>query len=378
MVVSKLCWLLLEMILLVLFAWFGSSAALGLGIALVLIPLFSVVVNLSVRKKLDISMDGAVNQRKKETGEVCITLHNPTVFPVMRVRCKMVARNLLNGEIQVFTADTALPMKGNTPLKIQVGSSYCGRIKICTPSIRLYDCFGLIGIICKSDVRIHTTVQPDTFETNVTLHPNAHSYGESDVYAQDRPGDDLTETYQIREYVPGDSPRQVHWKLSSKFDRLIVRDPALPITRNVLVFWERTGQSEDRELTDAQAEIIVSLCQNLLEQAIPFTIGWNDTDRNLCVLYEIGDLETFVSVIPRLMSAAGKKDGISGADLLVRTRPDALCGHMLYLAQTVQSEVMQMQQFGSVTVLTCGNLVACDGITFDATNYSRQLSKIDV
>ena len=76
------------------------------------------------------------------------------------------------------------------------------------------------------------------------LIPNPDSQEDSDSYSQERPGADLTETFQIREYVPGDSMRQIHWKLSGKFDRLIVRDPALPITRNVLVFWERTGSPE--------------------------------------------------------------------------------------------------------------------------------------
>lgn len=378
MIGMKLCWLLLEGILLVLFAWFGSSAALALGIALVLVPLLSLPVNRRVRKKLNISMDGAGNLRKNEAGQICITLHNPTAFPVLRVKCRVLAQNQLNGETQSYTMQTALPIKGAAVLKVRLGSRYCGRVKVSVPVIRLYDCFGLIGIRCKTEERRYAVIQPDTFETAICLQSNAGSIADSDAYAQDRPGEDLTETYQIREYVPGDSPRQVHWKLSSKFDRLIVRDPALPIIRNVLVFWERTGQSGDRELIDTQAEILLSVCRNLLDQAIPFTVGWNDTDRNLCVLHEIGDWDTFVGVIPRLLRAAGVKEGISGADLLVRTRPDALCAHMLYLAEDVQSEVLQMQQFGQVAILSCGQTGGCDGIVFDAANYTRQLSEINL
>ncbi|MFR7744089.1 MAG: DUF58 domain-containing protein [Acutalibacteraceae bacterium] len=49
--------------------------------------------------------------------------------------------------------------------------------------------------------------------------------------------------FQIRDYVPGDSQRQIHWKLSHKYDKLIVKDPSLPITRSAAVFWERTEET---------------------------------------------------------------------------------------------------------------------------------------
>ncbi|MFR6376131.1 MAG: DUF58 domain-containing protein [Oscillospiraceae bacterium] len=51
--------------------------------------------------------------------------------------------------------------------------------------------------------------------------------------------------FQIRDYVPGDSQRQIHWKLSHKYGKLIVKDPSLPITRSAAVFWERTEEQSN-------------------------------------------------------------------------------------------------------------------------------------
>ena len=378
MIAMKLSWLLIEVICLAFFGWFGSSVALALAVALVLIPLGSIPVNLYIRKNLGISLRADANVRKGAGGSFALVLNNPTPFPAMRVRCNLLTQNQLNRECETVHVMTWMPPKKQNEAAFTTGSDYCGRIRISVQQIVLYDCFGLIGIRCKSNVVAHMTVQPDTFESNITLIPTPHSSEDSDVYSQDRPGSDLTETYQIREYVPGDSPRQIHWKLSNKFDKLIVRDPALPISRNVLVFWERTGESGNREIIDAQAETVVSVCKGLLDNGIQFAIGWNDTDRNLCILHEIRGMDELVGIIPRLMRATGVKEGVSGAGLLMQSRADALCSHMVYIAEEPQSEVMEMQQFGHVSMLLCGKTAMDGAILFDPEHYEKQLSQIDL
>ena len=44
-----------------------------------------------------------------------------------------------------------------------------------------------------------------------------------------------SEIYELREYRHGDSLRNVHWKLSSKSDGLIVKEPNVPIIKNCLI-----------------------------------------------------------------------------------------------------------------------------------------------
>jgi len=378
MIGMKLGWLTLEGLMLGFFLYYGSGTALGMMVLLILIPLCSVFLHFYVRKKLHIHVTTAVNIRKGENGDFCIILDNPTFVPVSRVGCKILVENQLNREKQFIRTTTWLPPKKQIQMPLSAGSNYCGRLRITVQKVILYDAFGLIGIRCKCNEAAYMTVQPDTFEQAVILRENFNSIEESDIYSQERPGSDLTETYQIREYVPGDSPRQIHWKLSNKFDKLIVRDPALPITRNVLIFWERTGESGSPELIDAQAESVVSLCRSLLEQSIQFSIGWNDTDRNLCIIYEIHDMDELVGIIPRLMRATGIKEGISGAELLVQTRGDVLCAHMVYIAEEPQSEVMEMQRFGQVSMLLCGKTPLPGAVMFDGQHYQEQLMQMEL
>ena len=378
MISMKIGWLMLFVIFMIAAFYSGSALALSLALLLIILPLCSLLMNLLVRNKIEVSLKASVNLRKGQQGDVSLTFENSSVLPVLCIKVNITFENQLNRETDQMILYTWLPPKGKKEIIVSVGSSYCGRIRIDVQEIGLYDCFGLIPIPCRCKKTVYTTVQPDTFEINLSLIPGQNSIEDSDTYSQERPGSDMTETFQIREYVPGDSPRQIHWKLTNKFDKLIVRDPALPITRNVLVFWERSGESGDFNKIDAQAETIVSVGKALLEQSIQFTIGWNDTDRNVCILHEISDMDQLTGVIPRLMRATGAKETVSGADLLLTTRADVLCGHMIYLAEEAQPELMEMKKYGRVTSLLCGGTEVEDSVLFDADHYRDQLSHIEV
>ena len=378
MIGMKIGWLILQVILLGFFIWFGSGTAFVISIVLLLIPLCSFFLHLYIRKHLEVRLTADVNMNKGKSGIFSVHMDNPTIFPVFRIGYKIQVENQLNREKRTIRMTGSLSPKKQIQTSMMTGSDYCGRLRVSIQKIVLYDIFGLFGVPCKCQAVTHMTVQPDTFETSVTVLQSFNSVEESEVYSQDRPGSDLTETFQIREYVPGDSPRQIHWKLSSKFDKLIVRDPALPITRNVLIFWERTGESGSPDLLDAQAEIVVSLGKSLIEQSIQFSIAWNDTDRNLCIRYEIQDMDELVGVIPRLMRASGVKEGVSGAALLMQDGSDALCAHMIYIAEEPQKEVMDMQRFGHVSMLLCGKTSMPGAVMFDAQNYQEQLMQIEL
>lgn len=378
MISMKLGWIVLEGMLLGCFLYFGSSAALAIAVGMILVPLFCIPIHLYVRKKTSISLTAQPNLKKGDSGVFTVKLTNGTMFPVLLLQYRIRIENQLNCEHQILNVYTWLPPKKEQVITLNAGSGYCGRMKLSVEKVFMCDCFGIIRIPCKTNAFGYMTVQPDTFELRIHMLSNIMSTDDSEVYSQERAGYDMTETYQIREYIPGDSPRQVHWKLSNKFGRLIVREPALPIVQNVLVFWERTGETNDLRCIDAQAEILVSLCKALADHSIQFTIGWNDTDHNVCILHEIQDMDELVGIIPRLLRATGKKEGISGAELLIQTSSHALCGHMVYVAMHPQEGAEELQQYGHVTMLLGDETSFADARNFDAMHYKEQLSQIEL
>lgn len=358
--------------------YFGSALALGLAAALVAVPLFSLEAGLILRPRVRVTVTGGGSLHKGDWGEVTLRLENPTALPVMLAGCRLISENCLNGQRTAAFVTLGAGPRGSCGRTLRFQARRCGRIRFRVEKLRLYDCFGLLGVKVPCESLGWATVQPDTFPMAVEVVEDTDQTQESEAYAPDRPGNDPAEVWQLRDYVPGDSPRRVHWKLSGKFDRLIVRDPALPITRKVLLFWERTGDGVDPAATDAQAEVLITLCRSLLEGGIGFCLAWNDVAEGRCVSREIRDLDEFVAAIPRLLTAAGAARGVSGAELLLQTRPELLCGHMVYLAREPQPGVLELCGRGRTTLLLCGNTPLEGAKCFDSGSYRRTLAKLEI
>ena len=300
MIAMKLGWAVLEGICVWLTLYYGSSGALALAAALLVLPLGSLPIHLFLRKRLRVRVEAPAVVRKGDEGGVTICLENPTLLPALRIRCRVTTRNQLNGERCTRNVMTWAFPKGQRRTSLRLGSEYCGRIRISVEQVKLYDCFGLIGVKTQPDAHSACVVQPDTFLQTLVLSPAAAHIDDTEDYSNERPGYDLSEMFQIRDYVPGDSQRQVHWKLSHKYGKLIVKDPSLPITRSAAVFWERTEEAPTADRTDAEAEIVVSVCRNLLSQSVQFTVGWNEGNTGRCVFQQIRDMDDLIGLLPRL------------------------------------------------------------------------------
>lgn len=219
------------------------------------------------------------------------------------------------------------------------------------------------------------TVQPKGFVQSVYVSPDANCPDDSENYSPDRTGYDLAEVYALREYAPGDSLRQMHWKLSSKLDKLVVREPSLPVRRSVLVFWERT-QTAAPEQSDAQADVVVTACRSLLESGVQFTVCWNDAQEQQCVSQPVRSVDELTGLLPRLLSA-GTAQGESGAALFSRSSGEAVLSHILYITGRVPEDAAELGRFGRLTILSCG-ADAPEAITFDAEHYAEQLSELEI
>lgn len=369
-IVRKIGWLLLTLGLLVLAVQTESPIALGLAAAMMLLPLICLPVNLRAAKRLKCAVKLPVNLRKGERGAAELSVQNPTCFPVCRLLCRVRLENQMNGETQSVQVGCGVWPKRSRTMKLTFDSPFCGRIRVNVESAKLYDCFGLIGVKANFDAHGACVVQPDTFLQTLVLSPAAAHIDDTEDYSAERPGYDLSEMFQIRDYVPGDSQRQIHWKLSHKYGKLIVKDPSLPITRSAAVFWERTENDPTCERTDAEAEIVVSVCRNLLSQSVQFTVGWNEVQTGRCVFHQIRDMDDLIGLLPRLFTAKAAK-GASGASLLLQELPAGSCSHLVYVAAERKAETDELSSIGRLTALICGE-------QFDEKDYAAQLSELEL
>lgn len=99
---------------------------------------------------------------------------------------------------------------------------------------------------------------------------------ESFRYSGNRPGDDPGETYDIREYQPGDSIRQIHWKLSGKLDDIMIREKSFPVDDTVLILAEAFQTERDSKRAETVAEVLSAVLRDFMEKKIPCQVGIYD------------------------------------------------------------------------------------------------------
>ena len=369
---GRLAWLTLEAGSLGLFLLTGNALCLGLCLGLSLPVPLGLVTNLLVRRRLRLQVELSGSMRKGQTRRAQVTVESGSPLPVLKLRCRLKLQNRLTGETASLTVSGGLSPRGTCRMEAELGAKYCGRLRLQAEKLYLYDCFGVLPVPVDTDAHGSVTVLPETFDTVVEPGQDLSLAPDADRYSPLRPGYDLSETFEVREYAPGDSPRQIHWKLSGKLDRLMVREPSLPVSRSLLLFWERSGQDPDPRLADAQAEVIASLGRALVQQSLPFTLGWNEERR--CILQPIATLEDLTAVMPRLFNSAGSP--VSGPELLMQTLTPGAVARCIFVGASIPRSLTLLEPLCPVSVLSCGDEAPENAIRFTADHYPRELARL--
>ena len=207
MLAAKFLWALLFAAALALTLLTGSAAAAVLVLALLLLPLLALGCDLAAARRVRCMIFAPVNLQKNAPGALRLTLQNGSILPVSRAVCHVEVQNLLTGETALLRAECGLLPRRERTVELTLCAEHSGRLQVRVERLRLYDAFGLIGVRALAGAPAGVTVQPDTFAQNLIISPAGAPNLDAEQYAPDRPGSDLTEPYQIRDYVPGDSRR---------------------------------------------------------------------------------------------------------------------------------------------------------------------------
>lgn len=373
-VLEKGVWLILTALMTAALLLSGSILSLALLAVLLILPAASVLQNCLARRGLKLSLSGPVNCAKGQRATVSITVENGSALPLPAIGLRLEVKNLLTGETQTVLRRTGALPHGRGCAQVELSSRFCGRVQICVQRVRLYDCFWLIPVRCGATAAAAFTVQPDTYPMEVEILADVSCPEDSEAYSQEKPGADLTETFQIRDYREGDSIRQIHWKLTTKLDRLISRDPSLPVTRSVVVLWERRSTAAPAA-QDAQAERVVSLCRALLAQGVQLRAVWSE-DGTASLAQELRSMDDLIGLMPRLLAAAPYADGLSSAETFCRTAEEP-AAHIVYIADCVLPEAEPLKNLGRVTALLSeAEALAPEGFTVYAVHAGDQASQL--
>lgn len=192
------------------FAWFALMAIL-------LLPVASLVMSLPAMTGLRAVWGGA--RQLTMEAEERVQLEKRCKWPMPLTRCRMEVTRPITGEKWILEEGQALP------------TQHCGVLRLRPYKAKAYDYLGLLGLRLHRLAGVDVLVLPEPVPVPdvPTMSPAVARRWKP------KPGGGFAENHEMRLYRPGDKLNQVHWKLSSKVGKLMVREAMEPVRDVVLV-----------------------------------------------------------------------------------------------------------------------------------------------
>ena len=375
---STAIWLLCMLGAGMLYIFRPGGVTAALAASAVLLPLLSALAAFAGSRRITARLNVPDACESGTPAELGLELKNRGLLPFLRVRADIGAENMLTGEVLELRQSAALMGRDSLGVKLELRSKYCGAIHLSLRRLRVYDLFGIFRFRVRCADSGTLLVVPAVFDIRLIYPEATSSAADSDEYSQLRPGRDPSEVFQIRDYAEGDSPRQIHWKLSTKYERLVVKDPGLPLERYVLMMWERGNPDESAEQTDALLRVLVSVCRALTQQSIGCRLIWPEQASELCADHTVRSEEELYELLPKLLEA-GSCNG-SVVERFLRQYGPEKEKRVLYLSSMSSDALAELCPDGRLTALMCGCTGPVPGraISFSAENAAEALFELDL
>ena len=147
----------------------------------------------------------------------------------------------------------------------QIDTEHSGALVVTAPRIWVYDYLGLFAIPVKKPEKTEMVVRP--IEVSMTMPA-----GIEQLLAQSRrprPGGGYSEHHEMRQYRPGDSLNQIHWKLTAKAGTLIIREPMQPDRGAVLLTLNIAGTPDE---LDRMFGRLIFFSRYLFDRGVSFEV----------------------------------------------------------------------------------------------------------
>lgn len=211
------------------------------------LPWFSYLLSLPAVRSFQVKPDHPAAVPMGQSARVSLTCR--CSFPPPGFRGKLRVTKTMTGETATCKWPAELP------------TAHCGQLVIEPVKCRVYDYLGLFRFRIR-DVQTGTVLvrpHPVPLETVPDLSRYlARSW-------RPKPGGGFGENHELRLYRPGDSLQQIHWKLTAKTGKLILRETVEPEEGLVLLKLDLKGTPD---ILDEKLGKLLWLSRYLLDQGL--------------------------------------------------------------------------------------------------------------
>ncbi|MBQ6425346.1 MAG: DUF58 domain-containing protein [Clostridia bacterium] len=292
-----------------LFAAFEAYAFHLLLIALLILPVLSLLLTLPLRRRIYCSLSVEDDMVPKGDTPLELNIRNESMLPCLNGQVRITCSNAFGRSVNVppssgeAAADFAIGGKKSARLPITIRFDECGRIDFGLRHVYVYDILGLFrfqvpGQNCQCDTD-SLYVFPDTVDCLVETENSSDLGIESSTYSTERAGNDPSEIFDLRDYVPGDAHHSIHWKLSGRMNRLIVKEYGLPLSPLVHFLVEIREKASPEEKESVMGTLM-SVSETLVSRDVLHHISWIGED-SVFHTVRVSDTESLAAALHEML-----------------------------------------------------------------------------
>ncbi len=180
-------------------------------------------------------------------------------------------------------------------------SQYAGMVEAKIEEFFVYDLFHIVYLRGGDRSDGNVLVWPDfTEESGEEIYSCVEGFPKENETR--KRGTDYNPDYEIREYIPGDELKSIHWKLTAKQNKMMVRERLATGREKINVV---LPLGNDKSRNDGLMEALYGVCRILLDKDYPIQLYWSGQGYTLRSRYlaEQGELEYAISEI---LSSSGQ------------------------------------------------------------------------
>lgn len=284
------------LLLSVFFAFFYQQTFFYMLIVLELcLPIFSYYLTKHAFSSLEpvISLS-PMDSQKGITATLTLKVINPTYLPISSIVATLSFCSLFYKEEEKASHIMSLRAKSDNALSFPIKLTKCGLFEAKLYTIECFDYLHLFHF--EKDVNLSSQIRifPDK-EAHEERHEAIYSEGFDEFEESEKKGNVSSNVTDIREYQPGDRLQKIHWKLSEKIDKLMVKENEATSTNEFFLLLElyqpSKGLCESNEELSGSLDLALeeahSLAIELIEAQEIFVFAFYSTSREDFVMSTI-------------------------------------------------------------------------------------------
>ncbi len=270
-----------------------------------------------------------------------LKIENRSVLPAANLIIEIEYFNSLDGIKNVMKINTPVYPSETQYLTMHISGMHYGTVEL-----RIKRC-GVVDMLRLFKIKLRYPKSREIFKASsftifpepIAIENNIANYAEmgleTDEYSKTSKGDDPSEIFDVRDYVEGDKISRIHWKLTAKQDKTIVKDYSLPISNSIVIMVDLDLDRKDGSCHakyDTMIETAAAISFHLISNETPHRVVWYDNDNSRLMDISVTDEESHRLLVGMLLKAplCSEKDlaPMHYANETERFK----CGHLMYIS----------------------------------------------